>query len=647
MPTKPQGTWILALDPPNVIAGRTELSLNSGPISLEREGLDWGQAAVQQYMAEQRYGQTPVSYRVPNRVITIKLGLGMENALTEVQREEARRQLQEKVALIQRQGGVLKRQRKGSSEILYADIVDAKLTLPDAFGEVLQGTEPGVLLELECLPDFYGEEVVLAETEENGQWIHFAGNNAGEALPIKGDYPARARIILGEGSGNNQRSVAWGVRSTYYSSGAEAALFFDAYKLTPLNGAFTGTEASAASGKALRLTGTEAEAWMPFCDLKINTGEKHFTHIGGYRVLARIKGTVGQKVRLVWSNAEATAPIENLSMRLAATGYQLVDLGEIRLEEPPVGEHFWTGNLQVETGPTVAEIVADRIWFQPLDDGAGRLRATAVASSQLVSKESSVAGEITSNNSLKSGTAWSTASNTVTLSGAAKSQALYFAKNGLSIPTGATVHGIEVQVASLAHVGPLNEGGWRVPQMQLVSTGPALVGESRQLTHNGSYTPGTSTSGGPSDMWGTTLTAAQISANAFGVAVWEESTAGEVFFQVTSVQIKIYYSFAGTTYVEDAVVYHGQHAELRSDGAFRANNEGSGGAYGRVSEETGDLPRLPPSGIENRPVQVFVKQSRGLMPEPGSGETSGELDAGATDNLKVKIVYRPCYLGRI
>ena len=159
-------TWTVELDPAAVIAGRTALNLNSGNIQVSNAGIDWGDAAIQQYLAEQRWGQTPVSYRVPNRTPKIPLLLGKTGG-TIAEEEKARLELQKKVSLLQRQGGVLLRQRAGG-EAQYADIVNATLTLPDVYGET-GGVEPNVVLALETLPDFYGEEIELDAVEELGQ----------------------------------------------------------------------------------------------------------------------------------------------------------------------------------------------------------------------------------------------------------------------------------------------------------------------------------------------------------------------------------------------------------------------------------------------------------------------------------------------
>ena len=90
-------------------------------------------------------------------------------------------------------------------------------------------------------------------------------------------------------------------------------------------------------------------------------------------------------------------------------------------------------------------------------------------------------------------------------------------------------------------------------------------------------------------------------------------------FYVTAVQMTVYYSL-GTGFLvsQDAVIYANSTMEVRYDEMVR---EAPGGTvYGKVSQVVGDLARMPPSGMENRPCQIFIKPSRGdLNTLPDSG----------------------------
>jgi hypothetical protein len=81
-------------------------------------------------------------------------------------------------------------------------------------------------------------------------------------------------------------------------------------------------------------------------------------------------------------------------------------------------------------------------------------------------------------------------------------------------------------------------------------------------------------------------------------------------------------------------LFNGRSAELRTEGMFRQDSTGA--AYGPVSYLTGDLPRIPPSGLENRTVQFFVKADRTDM-----DVLSG---AGFADDISARVSYRPSWL---
>lgn len=82
----------------------------------------------------------------------------------------------------------------------------------------------------------------------------------------------------------------------------------------------------------------------------------------------------------------------------------------------------------------------------------------------------------------------------------------------------------------------------------------------------------------------------------------------------------------------DAVLYASRSAQLTTDGIFRQDTSGT--AYGPVTP-IGDLPRLPVSGLENRKVELYLKDTRGDLDQlPDSG----------IDDMSARVFYRPCWL---
>ena len=66
---------------------------------------------------------------------------------------------------------------------------------------------------------------------------------------------------------------------------------------------------------------------------------------------------------------------------------------------------------------------------------------------------------------------------------------------------------------------------------------------------------------------------------------------------------------------------------------FREDTDGT--AYAKIDSHVGCLPRLPPSGLENRKVELYVKASR--------GDFDQFPDAGI-DDVSARVTYRPAWL---
>jgi hypothetical protein len=95
-----------------------------------------------------------------------------------------------------------------------------------------------------------------------------------------------------------------------------------------------------------------------------------------------------------------------------------------------------------------------------------------------------------------------------------------------------------------------------------------------------------------------------------------------------------YDNFRVDPIVSGAVLAASRTAELSTDGMAR--QDATGIAYGPVSHVTGDNPRLPPSGLEERPVELFLKGSRGDL---------GQLpDPSASDGLTARVYARPTFI---
>lgn len=146
------------------------------------------------------------------------------------------------------------------------------------------------------------------------------------------------------------------------------------------------------------------------------------------------------------------------------------------------------------------------------------------------------------------GATWSNAGNiytvnsseaTSTISGNGTSQIITVSGFGLSLPSWVSIAGFEVIVTRRN-----SAGGTMTDSMVQLYDGSAQVGTNKADTSTAWPTTSTGkTYGSPTDMWGTTLTASQISTSGFGVSFRATCTT-TLTCRVDAVQLKVYYSTA-------------------------------------------------------------------------------------------------------
>jgi hypothetical protein len=628
----PAANWVVTLDPSEVAVNRTTLDINSDLISVSQAGIDWGDAAIQEYLADLAVGSTLVDYRLPNRTVTINLSVGTSDETTY---HTAKAALQQKVALFQREGGWLKRD---TGVPLFADVVNATLKFPDQWGPT-GFLQTDVVLTLECVPDFYAAEVALDTITATGYTTSVLKQSTVQAV-VAGDHPGRCRITVTDTSGHAQKAVVWGFRSRYYDSAATSALALGASGMTPINGGVAVGPFSAAYGGTVLAVVAQTGTWHPFLVTDLLSGGQ-LTHQGTYRVWARATTDLaGMQLRLAWSLDDTTDPVFNDPVTLQVAGYGtswlLCDLGTVRAEISPVGSHWWRGVIQAYSGGTAQHVAIDEIWMQPVDESAG----TAVASSQppAFALSSTKDPTVGANDAAVGTVAWSNTGNiffedffyasaSIGISG--QSQYLTGTGYGFAIPGGATITGVMMQI-----------GYQTTGQGQLIVR-LVKAGVVQGASAPGSYAPTTfggdqvAIYGSPNDLWGLTLTPADINAAGFGAAAsWINAWPVNETVQINVIQLQVFYTVGGGfTVAQDAVVNASRIAELRTEGVFREDTAST--AYVPVGDTTGDYPRIPPSGLEARAVELLVRPSRGNL---------ASIEDNGIDGHTVAVTYRPSYL---
>lgn len=672
----------VVLDPSEVAASRTQLVISNWVAS----DVEWGDAAIEAYMAEQARGQTPVDFRVPNRIVTIPLRL---RTLGSTSFDTIRSQIQAKAALMQREGGWLK--RTSTLGDVFADVVSATLKLGSSGPmETAHATDADAVLTLECLPDWYGAELDLLTTTETT-----AAELRKVMTGVKGNYPARTRIIVNETQGQTQRGLIWGIRSENYSAASTAALAYEAEALTPMDVATTAALTGASGGSVIRHSaGMPQGAWSPVLSTTILSGSLDMTHRGTYRVWVRVYSNTTipagdtaaesmPRVRLVWDVGDLTLPVENAPVGVPGSdAFYPLDLGEVRLDPPPVGTHRWRGVIQAygqKDVPLLNNLSIDKLWLVPVDDGYGTLRrapvgteglATFVArdgfdqtAGALTGKTAAVGGVWagggdtddftveTTGKTAQRATATDTSARRALLTGnhiaisvqvdfkisavptagivTAEVRARYVDTSNFLSAQFEVLAGGSIELRLHAYVAgtgrgpilagvPFTPGAWYTLRLQTDASGMSYAWAFPQGTPAGapalSYYDAALATGG-------TLATGQIG--------FADNYSSSSAFTIT----RNYDNFLAGPPLVDAVTFASQSLEMRHDGMFREDSTGT--AYGPVSRVIGDLPRLPPSGLEGRSVELFVKWSRGDFDQIAD---SGIDDGG------VQALYRPCWL---
>ena len=652
------------LDPSELAGSRTQVELTPW---IRAEGLDWGDGDVESFRASGEYGDSIIDYRLPSRQVTIPL---MVKTVGGTAFATIRSLIQAKAALYQQSGGWLKRVTS-SGGTLYADIQTSGLKLSGGWFQAHKDADTDAQLTLEVSPDFYGNAVQLADHVETS-----LAELVFTETTVSGDYPARVRVVVDEDQGQAQLGLIWGFRKRNYSSAATARLAYEAEALQPLDTA-TKVALTGASGGTVVTHGTLSTNWTPVLNMNLG-GTAYLTHVGSYRWWCRYRTTSGTAVQLrgVYDVGDLVLPEENPRWThpaaAAGTAFYIADLGQVRLDQVPVGTHRWAGVIQGKGDAGGENVSIDRVWFQPLDESAGLLRAPIISEPGLATFSArdgfdQTAGALTGKTAPVGGV-WagtgdaddfSVETTGDTAQRTAVSDTVSIGRFAtLDVNLAATVAQVDFKWSADAFVrsGLLARFSSTSSLLRLYAT--KLVGQPFfvRLELNGStlvnsdiLTPFAAATwytirlyvdaGGRYRVWfgrqgsalpemfsGWDSAFATGGAQATGdVGIYDEYTDAAAC-------TRNYDNFLAWVPAADAVLNPSQSAELRWDGIVREDTGGT--AYGPVSWIEGDLPRLPPT-TEGGTVEVFLKASR--------GDFQSFPDTGI-DDISARATNRYCWL---
>lgn len=664
---------LLILDPAAVATDRAELDITPfvGP-----DGPDFGDAQIEAYLAERERGQVPIDHRVPNRQIVIPLMLTDRDGTSFA---DIRRRIQAKVGLFQAEGGWVA--RESAEGPVYADVVNASLKLGARNTAAWGFADADAVLTLECLPEWYGDEVALdAISETSLPEITGVLEEGGQPAVIRGDVPARCRIVVTDDQGVDQGAVIAAFRSRHYSADATAALAYEAEDLTPLGSAAIATLSGASGGgsnNTVRHTSL-GTAWTPVLGTTIDSSSSELTHTGSYRVLARVQSPDGSavSVRLAWAVGDLNNPNTNPGWRISGTSaWELADLGQVRLDRGLAGSHRWLGRIEARGTASGEDIYIDRIWLVPLDDGA--VQATTI--NPLGSDPPAIATDLfeqTSGNlngkTATSGGTWATSGATTdftvnTTNHVAERSTTSDASPRLAVLGSTSLSGVLARLdvktsgqhglqglllryvdannylAVLAYpfVNSRRLTVWQVISGSTTALADVLLDGSRPTT-DWIHLRAIVYANGTVNVWGTMndafTSAPQIatSSSALGAnGTLSTGKFGMIDYNPGPTATRQFDNFyvAAISTVPSAAIYADQTIELGTLGVTRATADGD--AYAPPPSITGRLPRLPVSGLEERPVELFVKTSRGDL---------AQLPDAGIDDITAQVFYRPTYL---
>lgn len=649
------------LDPEEVASpGRTEVKLTDSGLEIYWQGLDFGDQQVKQFMSEGIFGSTPIDHVWP--LVPVKIPL-IVRATEERSFDDWRVLLQRKVAEINQEGGGRLKRVLTSGRHGYADITEAKLHFSSSWLAENKSIDRECVLELQRLPDWYGDPITGAAHE-------FTGDGSFTEI-IGGDMPARVvNMQVEDKSGSNQNGLLFHYRGRNYSAANTAEWAYNAEALGLLDIAEKVTLAGSYGTKVVKHPKLST-GWTPV--LSTNKGGTTFlTHTGLYNVWARVYSTSEKLpwLRLVYGVGDVVAPAENVQIQVPAKeAFYYVPVGQVNVTALPFGAQRWEGVIQARGEAGGENIHIDRLLFECADECSGVLaakRSTSALASVVASDNLMGSGVLGGSESVRGGE-WETLGSAKgdfsrTLGEGVNREAKEETEGRTAILAGSAVGAVnlKLEIKRFANPPGLIQGAYlryfsstffvRVSQKVISTSGNIeLLVEYREggAVKSVPLSTATSTSGAFASLEAEINAAAEVTVTYEGAVCrvtlpatfrkGEAHAEGKVglydFNPTTNLAPRELRRFvAAPLPSQDAVIYASKAAYLSTLGNYRQSEDGLGASP--IGYPGSDLPRLPVSGPDESPVEIAVKPSRGQL---------GEIADSGKDKFKVQVTRRECF----
>lgn len=599
-------------------------------------------------------------------------------------------ELEQKVGKVNREGGTLKRIVPGSHYEITFDLLDAEAD--PMFGNAyIRALRSEVEIKLIAKPFARGAAQQLSDHSETTlPYLVFTETG------IKGDVPALGKLVIDEDQGADQQFLMYGVESRYYSSSADAALYYTAEGRTALSTSATavGPTGAVGAGSNVMRNSNLFPSWSGVMSTQASGGN-HLAHVGSFRVWARIyrrsNNSGAVSVRLSWSEGDfrrfQTNPSVDFDVDEREDVWTLVDLGLVTLSKAAQGTQQWQGRVEAKSTVVNDRVDIDHLFVVPVEEGYGEVRGVMgyeTPSSLSARDEFDQSAGALAGKTAAVGGNWAGAGDTddfaVETTGATAQRTAVsdadtvtgrYGVSGLAALAGQAVQ-VDFKTSALG-AGSLVDrlyGGVLARYVDTSNWAGAF------FAPNSSF--GTDTINGVSvrkRVAGTTTTVASVRFPAFSInafftirfqvlatglwSVWafpqfgtpnllasgtdtDMATGGTLasgkpgIYDVrvgAGAATRNFDNFAVFVPTLDAAVFASQSIEIRHDRVIREDSAGS--IWAQPTKVEGNYLTIPPAGREGRTARIFVKGSR-FDPDSGADPS--------TDDISARLTVTPRYL---